>query len=419
MTTDSRQCPSGSLFFALRGENFDGNRYAASALEKGCSLAVVDDVELSGKPGMFYVEDVLVALQQLANHHRRVLGLPIIGITGSNGKTTTKELVASVLSMKYKVYYTQGNLNNHIGVPLTLLSMNKHTQIGVVEMGANHPGEIAELCRIAEPDFGVITNVGKAHIEGFGSFEGVRQTKGELYDFIRATNGTLFVNADDDMLMKMSDHLTRVTYGVNDNAAEVQGRNMDVNPFLLFQFRSGVNANWHDVQSKMVGKYNISNFLVAAAIGQFFQVDDIEVAWALSSYVPENNRSQLINGVHNRVLMDAYNANPSSMQVALENFKDIRHPFKVAIIGAMKELGHISDEEHKKVVRYLLGGAFHLVCLVGEEFETVEIESNMAHRFAKVDDLVAWLKDHPLKDAFVLVKGSRGNKLEQALPYLQ
>lgn len=418
VTTDTRNCPLGSIFFALRGESFDGNKFALLAIEKGCSLAVVDDPVYKGMANMFYVEDVLVALQQLANHHRKQLNIPIIGITGSNGKTTTKELVSSVLAKKFNVYFTQGNLNNHIGVPLTLLAMDSSTEMGVVEMGANHPGEIALLCEIAEPDFGIITNIGKAHIEGFGSYEGVRRTKGELYDHLLQKNGSVFVNGNDEVLTGMSSHMRRVLYGVECTEAMVSGSDVCVSPFLSFSWsRKEGNAVSH-VQSQMVGTYNVDNFLAAVAVGKWFGVVDEYINQALSDYTPVNNRSQLIHGENNTVLMDAYNANPSSMAVALDNFNAISHPQKIAVIGSMKELGHVSEEEHQRVVEMLRMANVMKVYLVGDEFSFAVGQPGMTV-FNKVDELIDQLKQVPLKEAFILVKGSRGNKLETILPFIQ
>ena len=418
VTTDTRNCPLGSIFFALRGESFDGNKFALLAIEKGCSLAVVDDPVYKGMANMFFVEDVLVALQQLANHHRKQLNIPIIGITGSNGKTTTKELVSSVLAKKYKVYFTPGNLNNHIGVPLTLLAMDSSTEMGVVEMGANHPGEIALLCEIAEPDFGIITNIGKAHIEGFGSYEGVRKTKGELYDHLSQKNGVVFVNANDEVLMGMSSHMQRELYGIDRPEAMVSGSDVCVSPFLSFSWNGKDGNAVSHVQSQMVGTYNVDNFLAAVAVGKWFGVADEDINQALSDYTPVNNRSQLIHGENNTVLMDAYNANPSSMAVALENFNAISHPQKIAVIGSMKELGHVSEEEHQRVVEMLRTANVMKVYLVGDEFSFADGQPGMTV-FNKVDELIEQLKQVPLKDAFILVKGSRGNKLETILPFIQ
>ena len=316
ITTDSRDCPEGSIFFALKGETFDGNKYAGAALDKGCAYAVVDEAEYAADDRFILVPDVLTALQQLANEHRRALGTRIIGVTGTNGKTTTKELIAAVLSKKYNVLYTQGNFNNHIGVPKTLLRLTKEHEIAVVEMGANHPGEIKTLVNIVEPDYGIITNVGKAHLEGFGSFEGVIKTKGELYDFLRQKGGSkVFIDADNEHLAGIA-HDLEIKYGVKSDAGAlaVKGEIIACDPFLRFRWNGG------EVNTHLIGAYNIYNMLAAATIGMHFGVTPAQTNEALTEYVPSNNRSQLTVTENNKLVVDAYNANPTSMMAALENF---------------------------------------------------------------------------------------------------
>lgn len=418
ITTDSRNCPAQSIFFALKGDSFDGNEYAHQALNKGCRLAVVDNITLADSPGMIYVESVLSTLQQLANYHRKQLNIPIIAITGSNGKTTTKELIARVLSEKFSVQFTLGNLNNHIGVPLTLLKMDNTTTIGVVEMGANHPGEIKELCEIAEPQYGLITNIGKAHIEGFGSYEGVRNTKKELYDYIISNKGTVFVNSDDSVLVEMSQQINRLTYGTN-NSASVIGENVIVDPYLRFSWRNNVaDTSVFTICTQMVGKYNLDNYLAAICIGKHFGIAEDNINAALSDYTPVNNRSQLIKGSSNQILMDAYNANPSSMKVAIENFMAIEHPLKVAILGGMRELGNISEIEHERLIQSIDFKQIKEVYLIGDEFNSISINQQI-HHYNSLPELIEHLQEQPIKNSLILVKGSRGNKLETLLPYIQ
>ncbi|MFO8002001.1 MAG: UDP-N-acetylmuramoyl-tripeptide--D-alanyl-D-alanine ligase, partial [Marinilabilia sp.] len=323
ISTDTRKLVPGSIFFALKGDRFDGNRFAREALKQGCRLAVVDDAALKGEPGCFVVPDVLEALQQLAGYHRRNLRIPVIGITGSNGKTTTKELITSVLSQKFKVWHTPGNLNNHIGVPLTLLSMKADTEIAVVEMGANHIGEIAALCEIARPDHGLITNVGNAHLEGFGSFEGVRQGKGELYTFLKRTGGEIFINIDNHWLLDMVGDYPWIGYGTG-NEAVVKGSNASAGPLLSFELTTS-RVDRMPVNTNLLGLYNLENLLAAASIAHYFGVEEELVREAFENYLPENNRSQFMNTAQNRLLLDAYNANPSSMKAALDHFSTIDH----------------------------------------------------------------------------------------------
>lgn len=368
LTTDSRHCPEGSMFLALKGETFNGNAFAAQSLAQGCRYAVVDEPQYASpeNPRIILVDNCLETLQKLANYHRRRLGTRMIGVTGTNGKTTTKELIATVLGEKFKVLYTQGNFNNHIGVPLTLLRLKPEHEMAVIEMGANHPGEIKTLVHIAEPDYGIITNVGKAHLQGFGSFEGVIRTKGELYDFLREKgNATIFIQNENPYLNKIAAGLTCVRYGQTPGL-DVTGKVVACSPFLHFSWTAeGIS---HDVQTHLIGAYNLDNALAAVAIGRYFGVEDTKICHALSSYVPQNNRSQLVHTASNTLIVDAYNANPTSMMAALENFRQMEAAHKVAILGDMKELGEGSHEEHQKVVDFLKECGFERVMLVGPEF---------------------------------------------------
>ncbi len=412
ITTDSRDCPEGSIFFALKGETFDGNKYAGAALEKGCAYAVVDEAEYATDDRFILVPDVLTALQQLANEHRRALGTRIIGVTGTNGKTTTKELIAAVLSKKYNVLYTQGNFNNHIGVPKTLLRLTKEHEIAVVEMGANHPGEIKTLVNIVEPDYGIITNVGKAHLEGFGSFEGVIKTKGELYDFLRQKGGSkVFIDADNEHLAGIAHDLELIKYGVKSDAGTlaVKGEVIACDPFLRFRWNGG------EVNTHLIGAYNIYNMLAAATIGMHFGVTPAQINEALTEYVPSNNRSQLTVTENNKLVVDTYNANPTSMMAALENFTLMTMPSKMAILGSMGELGAVSRDEHQRIVNYLTQHGYNDVWLVGKEFGKIECNYR---KFADVEAVKQELLSHPLKDQCILIKGSNTMRLFELPPLL-
>lgn len=363
VTTDSRDCPQGSMFFALKGERFDGNQYAADCLAKGCACAVVDDptVCVEGDARYVLVDDVLRTLQLLSRHHRRVLGTTIIGITGTNGKTTTKELCAAVLSRKYNIHYTQGNFNNSIGVPKTLLQLKPEHQLAVVEMGASHPGDIEELVTLVEPQYGLITNVGRAHLLGFGSFEGVCRTKGELYDFLRSHGGKAFVNQDNEYLTAMAQGLPRIDYV---EAEAVTGGAM---------LRAKMLGR--EVQTHLVGAYNLDNLRAAATVGLQMGVSEEDICAALSDYVPSNNRSQFMHTAHNDLIVDAYNANPTSMAAALDNFEQMDAPHKMCILGMMGELGDDSRMEHERLLQRLQGMQLEEVWLVGSEFESLVSEA--------------------------------------------
>ena len=407
VTTDSRNCPEGSMFIALKGETFNGNAFAAQALKQGCRYAVIDESEYAGE-GTILVDNCLQALQQLANYHRRQLKTPVIGITGTNGKTTTKELISTVLSRKFNTLYTEGNFNNHIGVPLTLLRLTKEHEMAVVEMGANHPGEIKTLVHIAEPDYGIITNVGKAHLQGFGSFEGVIRTKGELYDFLRAKGGaTIFIQNENPYLNGIAEGLTCVRYGQT-AGLYVSGELISCSPFLSFRWTAeGVS---HEVNTHLIGSYNFDNILAAAAIGRYFGVSDDDISSALASYLPHNNRSQLKETADNKLIVDAYNANPTSMMAALKNFRQVEAPHKMVILGDMKELGEASREEHQKVVDYLKECGFDRVVLVGPEFAAA---THSYQTFQHVDEVLADIRMHKPQGYYILIKGSNSMKLSQ------
>ncbi len=413
ITTDSRDCPEGAIFFALKGESFDGNQYATAALEKGCAYAVIDDGSiLEGVKGtplesrLILVDDVLKALQDLANTHRRHWGKTIIGVTGTNGKTTTKELVAAVLGKKYNVLYTQGNFNNHIGVPKTLLQLTPAHDIAVVEMGANHPGEIKTLVNIVEPQFGVITNVGKAHLLGFGSFEGVVRTKGELYDFLREHKGTAFINENNQHLMGISHDLSIIRYGNN-------GSFLSSDPFLTFSFAG------KEVRTQLIGAYNTDNCLCAAAVGHQFGVSDDDIISALTEYTPTNNRSMLRKTDSNDLIIDAYNANPTSMAAALDNFRLMKAQNKMCILGAMRELGEASTEEHRKIITTLEAMGIDDVMLVGEEWDEVVPEASAQFSlFKDITALCDYIKENPVKGHTILVKGSNSTRLIQSVELL-
>ena len=416
VTTDTRQCREGMMFFALRGENFDGNCYAGEALEKGCSYVVVDNSDYADEADarVIFVENSLRALQVLARYHRRTLGTPIVGITGTNGKTTTKELVSTVLSKKFNTLYTQGNLNNHIGVPLTLLGLTREHDMAVVEMGANHPGDIKELVEIAEPDYGLITNVGLAHLQGFGSLEGVIRTKGELYDYLRTTERhTIFLNADNAHLKGIADGLEAVTYGQGEETF-VRGEFVACDPCLKFKWQRG-ERNWHMVATQLIGSYNIDNALCAVAVGCYFGVPHEDISIALSEYTPQNNRSQLTVTRRNKLVVDAYNANPTSMRAALDNFACMEVPRKMAILGDMKELGEATATAHQEIIDRLATCGFDEVWLVGESFaKTVHNQRT----FADVEAVKVALQEAMPEDYCILIKGSNSMKLASLVPYL-
>lgn len=412
ITTDTRKLKKGAIFFALKGENFNGNVFAEKALGEGCSFAVVDEFVASSDTRIVKVDSVLLTLQRLANYHRKQFKIPILGITGSNGKTTTKELVGAVLSKKYKTLMTEGNLNNHLGVPFTLLNLNESHEIAIIEMGANKPGDIKELVDIAEPTHGMITNVGAAHIEGFGSLEGVIKTKTEMYDFIACVNGLLFINTEDDTLIsKLPVGISICSYG--EHHGDYRGELVHQNPFIQFMW-STEGYQSETISTNLVGKYNFTNFLSAIAIGSYFDVAPEEINRAIASYVPSNNRSQVTMTERNTLIVDCYNANSTSMMAALESFVAMDGENKVVILGDMLELGNISKEEHQKIVDYVekheLNGF-----LVGNEMNKTNSD---LPQFLNWRALVGQQEFENLKDATVLLKGSRGIKLEELIQYL-
>ncbi|MCD7930271.1 MAG: UDP-N-acetylmuramoyl-tripeptide--D-alanyl-D-alanine ligase [Tannerellaceae bacterium] len=412
ITTDSRNCPKASLFFGLKGERFDGNEYAAQALSVGASYAIIDDEKYYTGERTILVENALVALQKLARHHRKVLGIPVIAITGTNGKTTTKELVASVLSSKFNLAYTEGNLNNQIGVPLTLLKMNHEHEMAVIEMGASKPGDIKELVDVALPNYGIITNVGHAHLEGFGSFEGVVQTKGELYDYLKRTKGTVFINEDDPILKNMARGIEQVTYGTSDDVF-ASGSVESSDPFLTFNWKQQGKINI--VETHLIGSYNLMNALAAVAIGRYFKIPSHRISRIISEYEPVNNRSQLKCTGKNELIIDAYNANPSSMKVALENFASIKQTLKAVILGDMFELGEESEALHREIVDQLKGISLDKVYLCGEIFGRVTTDFPV---FGTTAELKVELEKDVLTGYTILIKGSRGMALEQLVDAL-
>jgi len=413
MSTDSRKLPEGCLFVALKGERFDGNKYALAALEKGAAYAIVSDADLPENDRLIHVKDTLKTLQDLGRHHRRQFDIPFIAITGSNGKTTTKELVSGVLSAKYKTHFTQGNFNNHIGVPLTLLAIPDDTEIAVIEMGANHIGEIDFLCRIAEPNYGLITNVGKAHLEGFGGVEGVKQGKSELYRFLNETKGTVFVNQDEAHLWDLLPRKTEfIGYAAGDNR-DFKLESESTNPFINVTLESGLEK--YDIKTKLIGAYNFNNILTAVTIGNYFNVANGLIKDALEAYTPTNNRSQFLEKNKNQYILDAYNANPTSMCIALENFDEIDTLLpKIAILGDMLELGEESTAEHQKIVDLAAEFTFTKTLLVGSEFFKTKLSVNMLH-FEDVQALKTWFDAQHFSGFYFLVKGSRGIRLEQVL----
>ncbi len=392
VSTDTRNLPAGCVFFALHGERFDGNKFAKQALESGASLAVIDNPEYALPEGTLLVPNTLLALQNLARAWRRELALPIIGITGTNGKTTTKELLATVLSTKYKLHYTQGNLNNQIGVPLTLLQITRAHEMAIVEMGASHPGDIKELVDIAEPNYGLITNVGRAHLEGFGSFEGVQRTKQELYDYLVAHNGTIFRNADNPYLMRM-----------HENALASRLLPLASSPitYTTGTMPSGTN---------LVGEYNAENVSAAICVGEYFGISREQALEAIRQYVPTNNRSQAMQTANNHLIVDAYNANPTSMQAAINAFKGDTY-----ILGAMRELGEYSHLEHQNIVNMLAERKADNVLLVGEEYMQTTSPYPV---FENVEQLHKYLETNPLRDKNILLKGSRSTQMEKLLDVL-
>ena len=419
VTTDSRKCGPGLMFFALKGERFDGNEFVRGALEQGCPFAVMDNSALYDKADsrMILVDNVLSTLQQVAAYHRRALDTTVIGITGTNGKTTTKELTAAVMSTTYNILYTQGNLNNSIGVPLTVLGLNARHDYAIVEMGASHPGDIKELVEVSQPDFGLITNVGKAHLLGFGSFEGVKRTKGELYDWLREHDGTAFVNRDNEHLQQMCAGLPLIEYGKpGQEGLLVEGEVLECNPFVKFRWRTA-GGSWHTVQTSLIGAYNVDNALAAITIGLKFGVSEENASQAVAGYKPQNNRSQLTETGRNSLVVDAYNANPTSMAAAIENFDMIKAQDKMLILGDMRELGQVSADEHRRIVDMLKQKGFEWVWLVGSEFAAAAAGSGF-RLFADVDQVNKALEQEKITGKTILIKGSNSIGLTKTLTNL-
>lgn len=409
--TDTRKLQKGDLYFALKGPNFNGNSFAKQAVEAGAAYAVIDEPEYAIEGKTILVEDVLQTLQQLALYHRQQFTIPFLGITGSNGKTTTKELIHAVLSTTYKTYTTEGNLNNHIGVPLTILKIKNDAEMAVIEMGANHQKEIESYCVIALPTHGLITNCGKAHLEGFGGVEGVRKGKGELFDFIRNHNGTIFRMNDYDYLNEMSKGIQQVfTYGTTD--ADIVGDIVQSDPFLHVQFTKGYQGT---IETSLVGGYNLPNVLAAVAVGKSFNVPDEKIKSAIENYTPSNSRSQLVKKGSNKIILDAYNANPSSMKAAIDNFSKAEGKSKILVLGAMAELGPESINEHQALVDEIGRHQWQSVLLVGGDFLKLQ---HPYQSFNKPEEAGEWLAQQNIQDAFLLVKGSRSMAMEKVLNYL-
>ena len=407
--TDSRKLSAGDLYFALKGPSFNGNNFAKQALEKGAVYAIIDEKEYATDDRMIVVGNTLETLQQLARHHRQQFNIPVIAITGSNGKTTTKELIHAVLSTTYKTYTTKGNLNNHIGIPLTLLSIKDDAEMAVIEMGANHQKEIEKYCKYALPTHGLITNCGKAHLEGFGGIEGVEKGKGELFDFLRENNGTAFIMNDYSYLQRMSSGIqTVISYGTKE--ADVVGKLSQTEPFLSVFIEKGADIDL--LQTHLVGDYNLPNILAAVTIGKFFRVKEENIKMAIETYHPSNSRSQLIEKDGNKIILDAYNANPSSMKVAIENFARMHADKKILLLGAMAELGEYSLKEHQDLVQMISKYSWDDVVLVGGDFLNT---TNDFTKFSNSTEAGKWFSEQKFHDAYILIKGSRSMQMEKVI----
>lgn len=418
--TDTRKVQPGSLFFALKGENFDANTFVKEALEKGCAYAVADKPGYAEDERVFLVDDCLQCLQKVAVMYRKDMIIPVIGITGTNGKTTTKELLRSVLSQRYRVYATEGNLNNHIGVPLSLLSMPSDTEIAIIEMGASHPGEIAQLCRIALPTFGIITNIGEAHLEGFGNFAAIAETKLALYRFLERIHGKAFVNASDALLMNQSESLERFCYGIQDNVF-LQMTPMEGDKIHLSCCLHGPSSapNLTEIRTKLTGSYNLDNVAAAACAGRYFGLNDREIQDGIMDYQPANLRSQSMQCGSNLIIADTYNANPSSMKAAIENFSRLQSQnAKLAILGEMLELGKASKDEHQKITDMLQRERIPEAYLVGNGFAKQAKQNGVKH-FLNTDELLAFLQRNPAEHHCILIKGSHGVHLEKIVDFFK
>jgi len=407
VSTDTRTLKGKELFFCLKGVNFNGNKFAAKALESGAKYVVLDDKNYFDESNSKYilVEDSLKTLQELAIYHRSKLEIPVIGITGTNGKTTTKELVAAVLKTQFNTFATEGNFNNHIGVPLSLLKINKKHQIAVIEMGANHTGEIAQLCELSQPNLGIITNIGHAHLEGFGSYENIKKTKLALYETVRQNNGFVFVHYDDEVLMAESHNIKQMTYGINDKA-DVSIKLIPGKPNLELEFTNEM------ISTHLFGEFNINNVAAALAVGKHFKVSNDKMKFALENYHPSNNRSQIEKGHHNLLILDAYNANPDSMRNAVEYFSQIKAYAKTLILGDMLELGNFEEEKHREIMELISSLEFDHVFLVGQAFGSLKKEFNQFEYFENSEAAKAHFENYPIRDNQILLKGSRGIKLE-------
>lgn len=412
ISIDTRKIGSNSFFVAIKGKNFDANTFAQEALEKGASCVLIDNENYFIDPRTVLVENSLIALQELAKFHRQYLKIPIIALTGSNGKTTTKELINVVLSKKYNTKATVGNLNNHIGVPLTLLSFNTETEFGIVEMGANHKKEIEFLCELALPDYGYITNFGKAHLEGFGGVEGVIEGKSEMYNYLSQNDKLAFINLEDKIQVDKAKTLKSYSFGVNKDEANVNISSFAANPFVEIHYSD------FSIRTHLIGLYNANNINAALTIGKYFGVGNKEIKDALESYIPENNRSQLVTNGTNRIILDAYNANPSSMSVAIENFLQLEDANKVMILGDMFELGIESSQEHKAIVNLLSDSKDVAFYLVGKEFYCHRINRTNFYFFETFDAFSEYLKGVKIENSSILIKGSRGMALEQTVQFL-
>ncbi|MDC1106776.1 UDP-N-acetylmuramoyl-tripeptide--D-alanyl-D-alanine ligase [Prolixibacteraceae bacterium] len=414
ISTDTRKIISQSIFFALKGSNFDGNKYIAEAIHKGASFVVYDNPQY-GKDDTRYilVKDVLATLQELATFHRRYCQAKIIGITGTNGKTTTKELIAAVLKTTYKTVATEGNLNNHIGVPLTLLTIKPDCDIAIIEMGANHPKEIAFLCSIAEPDYGIITNVGKAHLEGFGSFEMIQKTKAELYHNVAQKGGEVFIHHEDPLLHRLLPHgVTTISYSTTGNSQADTYIKDESDNSILIRLKAKFSKGFLYILTNLVGSYNCANLAAAICIGKFFNVEPLKIKEAIEGYIPQNLRSQYTRRKHNDLIVDTYNANPSSMDEAIKNFSKLKHPKKIVILGDMLELGDVAEPEHQELIERLKNEKLDQYMLVGEVFSKIASSENT---FRDTEELIRHLQENEIKDALVLIKGSRGIGLEKVL----
>ncbi|UCH13306.1 MAG: UDP-N-acetylmuramoyl-tripeptide--D-alanyl-D-alanine ligase [Bacteroidales bacterium] len=418
ISTDSRSVKKNSIFFALKGENFDGNNFAENALKRGAAWAVIDKSGIKADRRFIIVKDSLSTLQSLANYHRKMCSTKLLAITGSNGKTTTKELIRKVLSGKYSVFATQGNLNNHIGVPLTLLSMPPDTQIGIIEMGANHHGEIKQLCAITEPDYGLVTNIGKAHLEGFGNIEDIARAKAELFEYLKNNNGTIFGNAGNSFVNAVipENHNNKVLYGIENSIC--WGKSLASDPFLKLILFMSDDPNGVEINTNLFGRYNLENVIAAAALGHFFNISKSIIKQAIESYFPEDNRSQLIEAKSNSIYLDAYNANPTSMRAAIDNFIELNVESKFFILGEMLEVGNTAEKEHRSLLKFLKEKSIKNVLCVGKGFYKHADKYGYKY-FSNVDELAKVLKINKIRNANILIKGSRANQLEKLVPYLQ